>query len=88
MYILVFVQYELRSAFLVLVALLRNTGSSLSVALFGMGYFLHIHKLYYFILVQVSLCLTVCVVCVHVPDVNWRRIQVYSNCLRYTLHKK
>ncbi|XP_065904156.1 glucose-6-phosphate exchanger SLC37A2-like isoform X2 [Dysidea avara] len=28
-------------------------GSSLSVALFGMGYFLHIHKLYYFILVQI-----------------------------------
>ena len=34
---------------------LVTIGSSLSVGLFGMGYFLDVHKLYYYILVQVSM---------------------------------
>ena len=34
---------------------LVTVGSSLSVGLFGMGYFLDVHKLYYYILVQVSM---------------------------------
>ena len=42
---------------------LFHTGSIASVALFGMGNFVHIYKLYYFILVQVQY---ICVVFVYV----------------------
>ena len=50
---------------------LFHTGSIASVALFGMGNFVHIHQLYYFILVQVQyicvvyVCMCVCV-CMYV----------------------